>query len=71
MPLEQICPSGQRTPAQGFRTHMPRTHTSPSAQVTSSQGEGGTHSTWHAKPSGHAALQGCTASHMPVLRAQY
>ena len=70
-PLVQVWPSAQRTPAQGFRTQVPAAQNSVSAQVTSSQGEGGTHWTWHAVPSGHCALQGWTGSHCPELRAQY
>ncbi len=71
VPFEQIWPSGQRTPAQGLATHIPRTHTSPIAQVTPSQGEGAKHETWQAKPSGHGAAQRWRASHRPDEREQY
>ena len=45
VPLEHTSPSAHRTPAQGLVTHMPRTHTWFDAQLTSSQGDGGTQST--------------------------
>ncbi len=71
MPLEHTCPSGHRTEAQGLATHIPRTQTSPAAQVTSSQGDGGTQSTWHAKPSAQGALHRCSGSQRLDVVEQY
>ncbi len=70
-PFEQICPSGQRTPAQGLATHIPRTHTSPMAQETPSQGDGAKQLTWQAKPSGLGAEQRWRPSQRPEEREQY
>jgi hypothetical protein len=70
-PFEQICPSVQRTPAQGLATHIPRTQTEPMGQVTSSQGEGAKQVTWQAVPSGQGAEQRCRGSQRPDEREQY
>ncbi len=68
VPLEQISPAGQLTPAQGLLTQLPDTHTWFAAQVAFWHGLGGEQVMLQAEPLGQGALHGSMAWQVPFTQ---
>jgi hypothetical protein len=71
VPLLQMLPAAQVTPAHRFTTHLPAAQTWFAAQVTPAQGFGATQVRLQAIPGPQAASQALSATHFPVPALQY
>jgi hypothetical protein len=66
VPLLQMLPTAQVTPAHRFWTHFPAAQTWFAAQATPAQGFGATHERLQAMPGPQAASQALIATHLPL-----
>jgi hypothetical protein len=70
VPLLQMLPIGQLTPAHAFAMHLPAAQSWFAAQVTPAQGLGARQERLHAMPGPQAASHAVSATHLPVPALQ-
>jgi hypothetical protein len=71
VPLLQMLPAWQVTPAQRLAMHLPPAQSWLAAQVTPAHGLGAEHERLQAIPAPQAASQALTTTHLPVPELQY